>query len=485
MGDFKKLWGNIVKSGPKTNKDSSAQDAKTTTSSSDDEPDPVTAAPLEQMVKRRSASVTCTSEYETLPGHTMCMPDDKRVVESGISETDKDLITKLHNDYRGSVQPPATDLVKLIWDDRLAAVAQKWANQCQAAHDQERSIPSIGLSIGQNVAGGYRTWNKAVKMWWDEIRMWRYGRDPDSYLGYGNWRKIGHFTQMAQNGTYLLGCGYAVCANSTFTRYFVCDYAAGQSNLAAPYTRGRRCSACPRTCRDGQCDCGGLVCLNGGTLDPNTCQCKCPKLYGGRACDELQCPAEDNWLCGRDWPRSYCDRYYNVPWECPYMCGLCKGGGSGAGTGRDQQLPDKQTNRPPSSGSFTSSHGCRYTGKRASPEECKNYGDNGQDIFACGTQGGQLGCNECKRFFNVKSEMCPVMCGLCDPPCNGKKCENGGTLDTDSCQCSCVPPYSGERCENANCPPNDQPHCQYWSKNFCDIYYNVPEECPHMCGICG
>lgn len=57
VSDFKNLWGNIVKGGPKTNKDSSAQDQPTTTPSSDDEPDPVTAAPLEQMVKRRSTSV--------------------------------------------------------------------------------------------------------------------------------------------------------------------------------------------------------------------------------------------------------------------------------------------------------------------------------------------------------------------------------------------------------------------------------------------
>lgn len=33
--------------------------------------------------------------------------------------------------------------------------------------------------------------------------------------------------QMAQNGTYLVGCGYAVCDGSQFTRYYVCDYAAG------------------------------------------------------------------------------------------------------------------------------------------------------------------------------------------------------------------------------------------------------------------
>lgn len=57
-------------------------------------------------------------------------------------------------------------------------------------------LTAIGMSIGQNVAGGYRSWEQAVQMWWDEIDMWTYGVDPDSYLGPGGWKKIGHFTQV-------------------------------------------------------------------------------------------------------------------------------------------------------------------------------------------------------------------------------------------------------------------------------------------------
>lgn len=55
------------------------------------------------------------------------------------------------------------------------------------------------MTIGQNVAGGYRSWKKAVQMWYDEISMWKYGLEPDSYLGHGGWKKIGHFTQVKFN----------------------------------------------------------------------------------------------------------------------------------------------------------------------------------------------------------------------------------------------------------------------------------------------
>lgn len=416
---------------------------------------------------------TCTSEYKALKGHTLCMRDDRRVRVSGVSEADKKMLTDLHNDYRSKVEPPATDLVTLKWDDRLAAVAQKWAKQCQAGHDKMRKIPSIGMSIGQNVAGGYKTWEEAVFHWYDEIRMWKYGVDPDSYLGSGGWRKIGHFTQMVNNATFLVGCGYAECRRSRYTRYYVCDYAAGQSNLAYPYTAARpgtgegRCSACPNTCNKGQCDCQGLVCLNGGKLDPNSCTCTCTKLYTGKSCEQLVCPAKDKWICRRDWPESYCKQFTNVPEECPYMCGVCES---------DVPIQPEVT--------YVSSSGCRYQGVRSSLAECKAYGRNGVDIHACATMGGNITCEDCDRFYNVKRDMCPVMCGICDPQCNGKECRNGGTLNTDTCTCECQEPYEGDMCETVNCAIPDRQHCIFWPVTHCNQFINVPADCRHRCGLC-
>ncbi|XP_056014320.1 uncharacterized protein LOC125663866 [Ostrea edulis] len=428
--------------------------------------------PQEPPADIKPMSLGCTKEYKAIARHTLCMTDKPNVSKQGVTEAQKKAILDQHNRLRAGVQPPATDLVELQWDERLAAVAQKWANQCEAGHDKHRNILSIGMSIGQNVAGGYRTWEQAVQMWWDEIDMWTYGVDPDSYLGPGGWRKIGHFTQMAQNGTYMVGCGFAVCDRSTFTRYYVCDYAAGQSNLAAPYTSGKRCSRCPKFCRNGQCDCGGKVCYNGGTLNIETCQCECQKVYKGPTCEELDCPAKDKWVCGRDWTPAYCEKFVNVPFDCPYMCGKCK-----SPTGESTSVIEKQT-------SFTSKYGCTYSGKRSSPAECRSYGSKGMDIDQCSSNGGSISCADCKRFFNVKKDMCPVMCGLCDPPCNGKKCANGGKLDIDKCTCTCKRPYVGDRCERADCSKPDKDHCANWPGNYCSEYGNVPEDCPKKCGLC-
>ncbi|KAL5014560.1 hypothetical protein ScPMuIL_008830 [Solemya velum] len=417
--------------------------------------------------------ITCTDEYRQFPGHTMCMQDDSRVTTSGITETEKNMVLRLHNEYRSTVEPPATDLVKIKWDDRLATVAQKWANQCTMGHDSTRNIPDIGMNIGQNVAGGYRSWAATMQAWHDEVKIYQYGREPNSYLGPGGLLKIGHYTQIVQNITYSVGCGYAKCPGSFFTRYFVCDYAGGQSNVAYPYTAGQRCETCPGSCKAGLCDCGGLVCYNGGTLNTNMCTCDCPQLYTGATCEQLNCPEQDAWVCGRDWPADYCDAYYNVRWVCPYMCGTCKYNSVPELTPNTTQVQE-----------FVSSYGCRYTGKRSSPSECKQYGSSGQDEQVCSSKGGHLGCTECDRYFNVKRDYCPVMCGMCDPPCNGKVCANGGTLDTGTCTCACKTPYSGDTCEKADCPVSDQPHCRWWPYEYCEAYINVPEDCPYKCGIC-
>lgn len=46
------------------------------------------------------------------------------------------------------------------------------------------------------MAGGQPNWTVAIQAWWDEIHLWKYGPEPDTYLGYNGWLKVGHFTQV-------------------------------------------------------------------------------------------------------------------------------------------------------------------------------------------------------------------------------------------------------------------------------------------------
>jgi hypothetical protein len=47
--------------------------------------------------------------------------------------------------------------------------------------------------------------------------------------------------------------------------------------------------------------------------------------------------------------------------------------------------------------------------------------------------------------------MCPNTCsnGLCD--CKGAYCANGGTMNLNTCECTCLSPtFGGKYCENGN-----------------------------------
>lgn len=59
---------------------------------------------------------TCREEFRDIPGHTMCMPDNVNVSPEqwGVSETEKNDIVKQHNMLRGSIEPPAADLLAMV-----------------------------------------------------------------------------------------------------------------------------------------------------------------------------------------------------------------------------------------------------------------------------------------------------------------------------------------------------------------------------------
>ena len=81
-----------------------------------------------------------------------------------------EVITAKHNELRQRVasgsedngdQPAASDMMKVTWNEELAAIAQRWANQCTFGHDDDRS-KCDGTYVGQNA---YSSWNSQESTW--------------------------------------------------------------------------------------------------------------------------------------------------------------------------------------------------------------------------------------------------------------------------------------------------------------------------------
>ena len=86
--------------------------------------------------------------------------------------------------------PALVCLLLQVWDDEIAAIAQRWADNCDFNHDKYRTIPGR-FSLGQNLALGYASWDAAIQGWYDEISQFTYGSEQAN-----NFPAVGHYTQV-------------------------------------------------------------------------------------------------------------------------------------------------------------------------------------------------------------------------------------------------------------------------------------------------
>ncbi|ESO95480.1 hypothetical protein LOTGIDRAFT_116834 [Lottia gigantea] len=176
----------------------------------------------------------------------MCLVDVG--TEVPLTQAEKDGALTAHNDYRKNVSPKATNMQKMVWDDELATIATKWAQQCRSGHDAGKSRKTIYTYVGQNMAAGYSDLNAAIKGWHDEVVDYQFG------VGSINGKAVGHYTQVVQHMSSRVGCGKANCPNTPYGTYYICNYATGQGSINFPYKNGTSsCSDCPTSCKDNLC----------------------------------------------------------------------------------------------------------------------------------------------------------------------------------------------------------------------------------------
>lgn len=114
-----------------------------------------------------------------------------------------------HNQYRAK-----HCAAPLAWSDKLADVAQRWANTLR---DKGCAFGHSNGDTGENLAAGTSGTldpESVVKMWYDEISLYKF---PDG----GFSMKTGHFTQVVWRGTTHVGCGRTQCKGMDI---FVCEY---------------------------------------------------------------------------------------------------------------------------------------------------------------------------------------------------------------------------------------------------------------------
>ncbi|RNA44826.1 cysteine-rich venom latisemin-like isoform X2 [Brachionus plicatilis] len=272
---------------------------------------------------RLCESEICSGIHKLFKNHTMCMANSPNYSSGGINSSDIDLILEMHNSVRSHVEPAASNMQKMYWDVRLQHLAQKRAQLCSVENTGilTRQQPGYGVVIGENLAAGYENWTHVLASWTKEKENFLFKSSSSN----GNLLS-GHYTQMIYSSAARIGCGYGFCFNSTYERYFVCYYGEMQTyhSRYEPYQEGNKCSGCEKNCVNGLCDCKGVYCLNGGTMDLNTCTCTCPySTFSGKYCENVICPKEDSPFCSQAMFEDKCWLYPVVRATCPYMCSIC------------------------------------------------------------------------------------------------------------------------------------------------------------------
>ncbi|XP_060070310.1 cysteine-rich venom protein ophanin-like [Ylistrum balloti] len=259
----------------------------------------------------------CHEKFEVISGHSACLSKSPKVSASGILQVEKTEIVALHNHYRQQVTH-AVYMQKIRWDDEVAMVASKWAENCRIGHDLAlaRYIPgrfSVGQNIVKGSANSKRNWTSTVESWYNEKNSFTYG--GSNMLG-----QVGHYTQLVWADTYLVGCGFALCGSLPF---YVCDY--GPSGNIGQFDKPyNRTSGSLRKLTD----CSGISCHGDRRLTPS-CTCECdpqlhPAFTAGKTC-QLDCKVKDvSSTCGPTgtYKQTDCNNAY-VTFYCPHMCRSC------------------------------------------------------------------------------------------------------------------------------------------------------------------
>ncbi|XP_062429109.1 serotriflin-like [Rhea pennata] len=203
---------------------------------------------------REMGPLTAVIFLATLLHQSCGQPREKEFAFFARSEAQNEQqIVDQHNEIRRSVIPTASNMLKMVWNEKAAINAKKWANKCQMKMSPREERVVKGVVCGENILqSSYpSTWPEAIKVWANQMSNFKYG--------VGSIKKnanIHSYTQLIWYNSYQVGCAVAYCPNSRLNYFYVCHYCPAGNDLrkiATPYNKGPKCGDCPGHCDRGLC----------------------------------------------------------------------------------------------------------------------------------------------------------------------------------------------------------------------------------------
>ncbi|XP_029044436.2 venom allergen 3-like isoform X5 [Osmia bicornis bicornis] len=203
-----------------------------------------------------SSAINCTNNICLASGsqHTMCKYKSSNpaaacgeVISVGLTTKERREIVNAHNKHRSFVaqgyeikgnpgpQPPAKNMPKLVWDNELAQIAQRWAIQCENIVDGCRHVDRF--LVGQNSARKETTGNVTatpsdmVDIWYKQVG----NMDRNKVSGLTSTSGVSAYTQLVWAKTKFIGCG-KIAYNVSSHEYYsvVCNYGPSGNFMPEP-----------------------------------------------------------------------------------------------------------------------------------------------------------------------------------------------------------------------------------------------------------
>jgi pathogenesis-related protein 1 len=173
------------------------------------------------------------------------------------TQAEKETILEAHNQVRCGVNPTAQVMPPLVWDARLEATAQAWADACVDVaapaglidHNPNRSA-GHPFYVGENIYGssGMASPIQAVFLWASESADYNLASNTCTDV-------CGHYTQLVWANTRRVGCARSYCTGPTWRwpSSIVCNYGPGGNIIGQrPYQAGSGVNgACDLIFQDG------------------------------------------------------------------------------------------------------------------------------------------------------------------------------------------------------------------------------------------
>ncbi|ORX75261.1 PR-1-like protein [Anaeromyces robustus] len=140
-------------------------------------------------------------------------------VQADLTKNEKKTLLTLHNKARSDVHAP--NMQTLSWDDKMAASAQEYANECKGMVHSGAGPENLAANTWGNITSIFYQWMEEKEAF--DKSGYRAKLINISYNG----EAVGHYSQIVWASNTKLGCGYTICPNLSINHLLVCRYGTG------------------------------------------------------------------------------------------------------------------------------------------------------------------------------------------------------------------------------------------------------------------